>query len=137
MTEARPLPTPTPETEPYWQAARRHELHVQRCVGGCGDAYFPPRNFCPGCGSRNTEWFRASGRATLYSYVISHRPAPGFAPPYAIAVVELEEGPRMMTSIVDCPPTPEALVLDMPLTVTFEEAGQGVTLPMFRPAREG
>jgi uncharacterized OB-fold protein len=57
--------------------------------------------------------FKASGRASLYSYVIHHRPVPGFTPPYAIAVVELAEGPRMMTNIVDCPQTPEALQLDM------------------------
>ena len=63
---------------------------------------------------------RPPARPRLYSYVIHHRPAPGFTPPYAIAVVELDEGPRMMTNIVDCPQTPEALVLDMPLEVVFE-----------------
>jgi len=77
----------------------------------------------------------ASGRATLYSYVIHHRPRPGFEPPYAIAVVELEEGPRMMTNIVECEQTPEALELDMRLEVTFEAQNDEVTLPFFRPAR--
>ena len=66
--------------------------------------------------------FKASGKARLYSYVIHHRPAPGFTPPYAIAVVELDEGPRMMTNIVDCPQTPEALLLDMPLEVAVRDA---------------
>ena len=61
-------------------------------------------------------------------------PSPGFEPPYAIAVVELEEGPRLMSNIVDCPQTPEALVLDMPLEVTFEELTDEITLPQFRPA---
>jgi uncharacterized OB-fold protein len=79
--------------------------------------------------------FRASGRATLYSYVIHHRAAPGFTPPYAIAVVELEEGPRMMTSIVGCEQTPQALQLDMPLEVVFERINDDISLPMFRPAR--
>lgn len=133
MTQARPLPEPTPETAPFWEAARRHELHIQRCAGGCGKVYFPPRNFCPGCGSRAVEWFRASGRATLYSYTISHLPAPGFTPPYAIAVVELEEGPRMMTNITGCAQTPEALRLDMPLTVVFEDQNARISLPFFRP----
>jgi hypothetical protein len=90
---------------------------------------------CPHCGSFNVEWFTASGDATLYSYVINHRPAPGFeaAAPYAIAVVQLAEGPRMMTSIVGVPNTPEALELDMPLRVRFEKRGE-VTLPVFGPA---
>jgi uncharacterized OB-fold protein len=79
--------------------------------------------------------FEASGRARLYSYVIHHRPVPGFTPPYAIAVVELEEGPRMMTNIIDCPQTPEALVLDMPLEVAFVPLDDEITLPLFRPAK--
>jgi uncharacterized OB-fold protein len=81
--------------------------------------------------------FRASGRGSLYSYVISHRapPGSGFEAPYAIAVVELEEGPRMLTNLVDTPQTPEALQLDMPLQVTFERVNQDVALPQFRPAR--
>ncbi|MBR0754419.1 Zn-ribbon domain-containing OB-fold protein [Bradyrhizobium jicamae] len=133
MPQSRPLPEPTPETLPFWEAARKNELHLQRCADGCGKAYFPPRRFCPRCGSRNTEWFRASGRATLYSYVISHRPAPGFAPPYAIAVVELDEGPRMMTNIVGCEQTQDALRLDMPLTVVFAQQSDTITLPFFTP----
>ena len=81
------------------------------------------------------EWFTASGAATLYSYVINHRPAPGFEDdgPYAIAVVQLAEGPRMMANIVGVPNTPEELVLDMPLQVMFERRGD-MTLPMFAPA---
>ena len=79
---------------------------------------------------------QATGKAKLYSYVINHRPAaPGFTPPYAIAVVELDEGPRMMSNIVDCPQTPEALVLDMKLEVAFEKLDDKITLPNFRPAK--
>ena len=96
------------------------ELRLQRC-DACANVYFPPRPFCPACASRKVSVFRASGKATLYSYVIHHRPAPGFTPPYAIAVVELAEGPRMMTNIIDCPQTPEALALDMKLEVAFEK----------------
>ena len=70
--------------------------------------YFPPRPFCPACASRKSACSRQRP-AKLYSYVIHHRPVPGFTTPYAIAVVELDEGPRMMTNIVDCPQTPEAL----------------------------
>ena len=129
----RPAPKPTPETQHFWDGARRGELLLQRC-DDCGGAYFPPRPVCPTCASRAVSVFRASGRARLHSYTISHRPAPGFVPPYAIAVVELDEGPRMMTNIVGCPQTPEALVLDMPLGVSFERLDDAISLPLFRPA---
>ena len=82
------------------------------------------------------EVFKASGRATLYSYVINVRPRPDMGTePYAIAVVQLEEGPRMMTNIVNCPQTPEALQLDMPLQVTFEKISDTIALPLFEPAK--
>ena len=127
------IPRATPETLHFWEGAKRGELLLQRC-DSCHEAYFPPRPFCPHCASRSVSVFRASGRATLYSYVINERPAPGFDAPYAIAVVELEEGPRMMTNISDSPQTPEALVLDMPLEVRFEELSPEISLPLFRPA---
>lgn len=132
---ARARPIPTPETQHFWDGAKAGELRLQRC-DACDHVYFPPRPFCPSCASRKVSVFPASGKATLYSYVINHRPpAPGFTPPYAIAVVTLEEGPRMMTNIVDCPQTPEALVLDMPLKVTFEKLDDAITLPLFAPAK--
>jgi uncharacterized OB-fold protein len=129
----RPRPMPTPETRHYWDGARAGELRLQRC-NACAKVYFPPRPFCPACASRAVSVFRASGRGRLYSYVINHRPAPGFTAPYAIAVVELDEGPRLMSNITGCPQTPEALVLDMPLEVTFEKLDDEITLPLFRPA---
>ena len=132
----RPVPRPTPETQHFWDGTKVGELRLQRCTD-CGHAYFPPRPFCPDCGSRAVEVFVASGNATLYSYVINHRVAPnsGFEAPYAIAVVELLEGPRMMTNITCAPQTPEALVLDMPLEVVFEPVSDEISLPLFRPAR--
>ena len=129
----RSIPKPTPETAHYWEGARAGELRLQRCKA-CDHAYFPPRPFCPECSSRDVTVFAASGKATLYSYVISHLKSPGFEPPYAIAVVELEEGPRMMSNILDCAQTPEALVLDMDLEVTWEKLTDEITLPQFRPA---
>lgn len=131
----RPLPKPTPETHHFWEGTRAGELRLQRCRQ-CAHVYFPPRPFCAACGRREVEVFPASGRATLHSYVINHRAAPdsGFEAPYAIAVVELDEGPRLLTNIVDCPQTPEALVLDMPLEVVFERCSDEITLPLFRPA---
>ena len=130
----RPLPQPTPETLHFWEGTRAGELRLQRCEG-CTKVYFPPRPFCPACACRDVTIFAASGRATLHSYVINHRalPGSGFEAPYAIAVAELEEGPRMMTNIVECPQTPEALVLDMPLEVVFEPVSDSIHLPLFRP----
>jgi uncharacterized OB-fold protein len=132
------VPVPTPDTQPFWDGCAAGELRIQRCLD-CGKPYFYPRPVCPACGSARVEWFTASGQATLYSYVINHRPAPGFEDeaPYAIAVVQLAEGPRMMTNLTGVPNTPEDLVLDMPLQVTFAPRGD-VMLPLFAPAsREG
>ena len=127
-----PRPRPTPETQHFWDGTREGRLLIQAC-NDCGHAYFPPRPFCPSCSSRNVDVLEASGDATLYSYVINHRPHPGFDGPYAIAVVTLAEGTRMMTNIVNCDQTPDALQLDMPLKVTFEGLTDDITLPYFEP----
>lgn len=126
-------PKPTPETAPYWEAANREELQIQQC-NACGRHYFYPRNACPRCGSTDVTWVTVSGRGRLHTYLINHRPAPGFEneAPYAIAVVELEEGPRMMANIVGVPNTPEELELDMPLEVRFEARGEQM-VPVFTP----
>jgi uncharacterized OB-fold protein len=131
---AKPVPKPTPDTQPFWDGTAAGELRIQRCLA-CMWHYFYPRPSCPHCGSGDVEWVTASGRATLYSYVINHRPAPGFEAdgPYAIAVVELEEGVRMMTNLVGTEITPEKLPLDLPLRVLFEQRGD-VHVPLFTPA---
>ncbi|MCZ6640788.1 MAG: OB-fold domain-containing protein [Gammaproteobacteria bacterium] len=129
---ARALPKPTPETEHFWEGTKARELRLQRC-DECDHVYFPPRPFCPKCSSRNVSVFRASGKGTLASYVINERPHPAFEGPYSIALVDLEEGPRMMSNIVGCAQTPASLVLDMPLKVTFEVQNDEITLPMFAP----
>jgi len=128
----RALPAITPETRHFWEGTRAGELRLQKCAT-CKHVYFPPRPFCPQCASQDVNVFRASGRATLLSYVIHHRPVPGFVPPYSIAVVELEEGPRMMTNIVEVEQTPEALQLDMALEVVFQAMNEEISLPLFRP----
>lgn len=131
----RLLPEPTPETRHFWEGCRDGELRLQRCTQ-CKHTYFPPRDFCPDCASREVEIYKASGKAILYSYVINHRPRPDMGTePYAIAVVELAEGPRMMTNIVGCPQTPDALVLDMPVQVTFAKQTDDISLPLFEPAQ--
>lgn len=136
QARSKPLPQPTPETQPFWDGARAGKLMIQFC-NPCQKYYFYPRPFCPFCMTKDTEWRQASGKATLHTYLINHRPPPGFEAdaPYAIAIVQLEEGPRMMTNLVDVEQTPEALTIDMPLEVAFEQASEQITLPKFRPAR--
>lgn len=127
------LPEPTPETQHYWDGCRAGELRLQRCLA-CSKSYFPPRPFCPDCGHREVEVYVASGKGTLHSYIINHRPRPDMGrEPHSIAIVRLAEGPQLMSNIVDCPQTPEALVLDMPLEVTFVPQNETITLPFFKP----
>ena len=130
----RILPQPTPETRHFWEGCKAGELRLQRCTA-CEKSYFPPRPFCPACGSRDVSVYAACGKATLYSYVINHRPRADMGTePHSIAVVTLAEGPRMMTNVVGCPQTPEALQLDMALEVIFLQANDDIALPLVQPA---
>jgi hypothetical protein len=130
----KPIPKPTPETQDFWDGARAGNLRLQRC-DDCAHVYFPPRPFCPKCASRSVSSFNASGKGKLHSYVINHRPPPAFQEDgsYAIAVVLLDEGVKMMTNIVGVEQTPEALHLDMLLEVTFEPITEEISLPKFKP----
>jgi hypothetical protein len=129
-----PLPVPTPETRPFWEAARRHELHLQRCRA-CGRHVFYPRAVCPHCFGNDLEWQRVSGRGRLHTFTVVHRGARGFplGPPYVLAIVELAEGPRLMTNLVDCEADPARLTIGMPVEVVFADVAAAVALPRFRP----
>ena len=131
----KPIPVPTPETQFFWDKCKEHELWLQRCET-CQHVFFYPRMHCPECLSEDVPGFRSSGKGILWTYMINHRPVPGFEDdgPYAIAVVQLEEGPRMMSNIVGIENTPENLVLDMPLEVVFEDATEEISIPKFKPA---
>ena len=136
MPASKPLPEPTPETAPFWEGAKRHELRMQYCRD-CRRYYFFPRPLCRHCLSANTEWRTLSGRGKLHTYVINHRAAPGFEAdaPYVIAIVEVEEGPRMMTNIVGlADPAPAMLAIDAPVEVVWDDVSDAVTLPKFRLA---
>jgi uncharacterized OB-fold protein len=128
-----PIPVPTPETRPFWDAARRHALELPRCRA-CGALHYYPRGACPRCLSPDLEWERLSGRARLHTFTVVHRGQKGFPvpTPYVLAVVELDEGPRMMTTLVDVPP--DAVRIGMPLEVVFRDVSDTIALPLFRPA---
>ncbi len=136
MTQHAPFPTPVPlpETAEFWAGCKRGELLIQKCAQ-CGKLRHYPRPACPYCTSEQYAWQKASGKATLYSYIIVHPPTlPVFKDkvPYPVILVELEEGVRMVSNIVDC--KNEDLKIGMPLAVLFDRINEDVTLPKFRPA---
>jgi uncharacterized OB-fold protein len=129
----KPLPVKTAENAPYWDSAKAHALELPRC-GACGTFRYPPTPFCPRCLSDETEWRAVSGRGTVYSYIVVHqRYDPSFAEdlPYNVAVVELEEGPRLVTNVVGI--DNKDLRIGMPVTITYEDITEEFTLPKFKP----
>jgi uncharacterized OB-fold protein len=133
---ARPLPTPQPETDFYWQKAKQHELWLMRCKD-CNQNYFYPRAICPNCFSRNTEWFQSSGKGTLYAFAIVRRaPTPAFADmvPFVTAFVELEGGVRIPTNLVDAGDDETKIKIGMPVEVVFDDVTPEIALPKFKPA---
>ena len=130
-----PVPQPTPETKPYWEGLRQGKLMIQRCKK-CHKAYFYPRPVCPHCHSWEIEWFQASGKGKLYSYNINYRPPPymGTAPT-VIAMVELEEGPRLMSNLIEVEPDPGKIKCDAPVELAFKKLTEEIMLPQFRLAK--
>ena len=138
------------ESGPFWDATREGRLLVQWCPA-CDRGIFFPRSFCPFCAAASgtgpadaatgpLQWREASGRATVYAAVVEHRPQAAGASfsdgePYCVALVDLEEGVRMMTNIVGCPP--EDVRCGMAVTVSWEPLGDGRQLALFRPAGPG
>lgn len=132
-SETRPLPVPDALTRPYWEAAKAHRFVLPRCEA-CEAWHFYPRSVCPHCGSAAISWSAASGRGTIYSATqVQRAPSPAFehAVPYVVAVVALEEGPHVMSTVVGCDPS--AVMIGMPVNVDFQDFGEA-TLPVFRPA---
>ena len=131
------LPTPDEDTQPFWDGANEHKLVIKHC-NACGEYFDYPRPFCPQCWSRDVEWYEASGRASLYTwsivYVNELPPWPERLP-YCAALVDLEEGPRLMSNVVEC--EFDALEGGMALEVVFEQVSDDplVTVPRFRPVR--
>ena len=133
MIAQRPLPEVSELTETFWSAAKERRLVVQRC-DDCGTLRFPPELGCYMCGSLRVSWSEMSGRAKLYSWTVAHPPLlPYFGEraPWPVAVVQLEEGPRMVTNVVGV--ASDDYAFDMPLVADFEDVDGEVTLVVFRP----
>lgn len=128
----KPLPMANQDSEPYWEAADKGTLVVSKC-GACNHVFLPPANLCPVCLAEDVSFTPASGRGKIYSFIVVHRPQhPAFFPdaPYNVAIVELEEGPRLHTRIVDA--DPNMLKVDAQVTVDFEKVDDEISLPVFR-----
>ena len=130
----RPRPEPTAYTRSFWEATRRGELLLQHCRS-CDEWIFYPRPCCVRCGGTELDATAASGRGTIYSYTVARRAThPAFRDrvPYVIAIVELAEGPRLTTNLVEC--EVDAVAIGMPVELTFEPELLGIALPLFKPA---
>ncbi len=131
----KPLPHIDEESRPWWEAAQRHDLYIQKCRD-CGDLRFHPRALCTSCMSARTEWVRCKGTGKIYTFTVTNQnQAGGFRDslPYIMAWVEVDEGLKMLTNIVDCPP--EQVKIGMPVEAVFDDVTPEVTLVKFRPAR--
>jgi uncharacterized OB-fold protein len=135
-TYKKPLPRPNKLSAAYWEGTQQHELRIVHCTD-CDHNFLPAADRCPKCLSKRVEWVRASGKGKVWSWVVFHqRYFPAFEAelPYNVAYVELEEGPRLMTNIIDC--DPGDLRCDMPVEVIFDDVTPEISLPKFRPIRE-
>ena len=131
MTLPVSAPTPTPETAEFWAATAEGRLLLKRCTA-CAAVIWYPRAICPVCHATTTEWFASSGRGRVYSYTVSRRGEGAFkdAAPYVLAYVELDEGPRLLTNIVDC--DVDAVAIDQQVQAVFVDTGQGSAIIRFR-----
>ncbi len=138
MEPDRPLPHPiTPEAKPFWDGLREQKLLLPKC-GACGHVFFYPRVVCPRCHSRAIAWIQASGRGKLHAFEIAYQAfnkAWKVKPPWVLAMVELAEGPRMMTNLVNVEPDPRVIKCDMPVQIVFSKLTDEITLPLFQPVR--
>lgn len=131
----QPIRIPTPDTQPFWDGIKRGELILPRC-NSCGRLHHYPKPFCAACSSRDLAWVKCTGRGKVHSYVIQHgQHGPGAGlrsnPVEIIAVVEIDEGPRMLASLAGV--TPDSVRLDMPVEIVFEDVDNGPTMFKFKP----
>ena len=127
---AKPIPRPAPESLPFWEGAKVQRLLLPRC-NACSQFWFPPAQRCPHCLAADFAWRETSGKGRIYSFVVFHRvyhPAFEADVPYVVAIVELDEGPRILSNIVGT--LPDAVRCDARVAVTFDTLGD-VTIPKF------
>ncbi len=136
MANGRELPSVEDETRPYWEAAKQGRLLIKKC-NACGEVHHYPRPFCPTCWSEDVEWLEVSGAGTLYTYsTIFRNDLEPFSEwgAYVAAVVELDEGPRLMTNMVGA--DPESLRVGMPVAVSFRDLSDEWAAPVFSPVTD-
>ncbi len=132
----KPLPQADPVTAPFWESVKAHEMKIQRC-NDTGKYFFYPRGMSPFTLSSNISWEPVSGKGTVHAFTIVHlNRAPGFSDdlPYVVAMVELEEGPRMMSNLIDIEADPEHVKIGMPVELFYDDVTDEITLPKFKPA---
>ena len=130
----RPLPTPNPFSKPFWEATKRHQLVLQKC-DDCGTFRYYPRPRCPECLSGNATWTEVSGRGAVYSFTIVHRPLARWFQdkvPLVCAVIELDEGVRMVSNVDNI--DPKDVKIGLRVRVIFDDVDEEITLPKFEPA---
>ncbi len=129
---AKPQPQISPGAEPFWEHAKQEELFLPFCEA-CQKPFYYPRRWCPGCFSQNLSWRKMTGKGRIYSFSVIHQsPLPSYQQdvPYVLAIIELDEGPRMMTNVLDC--DVNAVHIEMAVEVTFQARGE-MKIPQFRP----
>ena len=134
MVYRKPLPEPDADTKPFWDGCKQHQLRFQKCRG-CGHLRWPPSIICPRCYSSDTEWIVASDKGSVYTFVVFHQVYhQAFVNdiPYVTAIVELDEGPHLLTNIVGC--KPDEVKCGMPVEVAWEDITEEFSLPKFKPA---
>jgi uncharacterized protein len=127
-----PLPTPDPVTQPFWDSLKAHAIKLQHCAA-CDKFVYYPRAVCPSCLSTELVWMEVSGRGIIHAFTIPHRhPNPEFRVPYVVVLVELQEGVRMLSNLVDVEPIPEQVPIGAPVEIVYDDVNDAITLPRFR-----
>jgi len=138
MAEApKPIPSPTLTSQPFWAGCREGRLRLQRC-GACRQFLFAPRPACPHCGGADLAWSDVSGRGRVFSFTVVHRaPSEAFRAqvPYVVAIVELEEGVRLLANVVGC--APADVRVGMPVRAVFEPVTADIGGPKFQGDASG
>ena len=133
QTPSKPLPGIDEENRPFWEYCKKHELRVQKC-GNCGTLRYPITSICPNCMSMDFEWAKMSGKGKVYSFAIIRRAShPAFANeiPYTVAIIQLDEGPRLESNVIGI--DPQQVKVDMPVEVVFDDLSDEISLPKFKP----